>query len=99
MIYLIKYCIIFFSILTLFSCKRGESIQVTKKEYHHKKSDGFWVIRNKKAIKYNQQVAKPRRDRDINKLRAENRRILKHNQHHKKKYDDNQELLKTFDHH
>lgn len=97
-----RYAIIIFSILLtiiLNSCKKRNPTSISKKEYNHKKSDGFWNIRNKKAVSYNQRIAKPKRDKQTKKLAAENRRIAKQNSKQKKKFSDNEELLKTFDHH
>ena len=74
-------------------------MNITEKEYSTKKNDGFWVTKNKKAINYNQNVAKPKLSRQIKGLAAENRRITKQNMRGKKKHKANQEYLKTFDHH
>lgn len=94
---------IYISLLLLFFCTstgcQKRTISVSKKEYKKKQNQGFWVIKNKKAIHYNQSVAKPKLDKQNKKLAAENRSIQKQNIKNQKKFADNQELLKTFDHH
>lgn len=80
------------------SCKK-DSINVSKKEYKKNKSDGFWVFRTKKAINYNQKVAKPKRNKALAKINKENKHIEKQNGKQRQRYSENESFLKTFDHH
>lgn len=93
-----KIAIPIFFVLTFFSCKK-DSINVSKKEYKKNKSDGFWVFRTKKAITYNRKVAKPKRDRALTKINRENKHIEKQNGKQRQRYAENENFLKTFDHH
>lgn len=83
----------------LSSCSSGNSIQISKKEYSSKKGDGFWVIRNKKAINYNQEIAKPKRDKQMKKLARQNKHIEKLNSKQNNRFRNNETLHKTYDHH
>lgn len=87
------------ALIVSFSSCKSNSIDITKKEYNTKKGDGFWVIRNKKAINYNQNIAKPKRDKQMKKLARQNKQILKGNSKQRTKFNNNETLHKTYDHH
>ena len=94
-----KYILtIIVSSLLILSCKNN-SINVTKKEFKENERQGFWVVKNKKAIHYNQTVAKPKRDKQMAKLARENKQIEKQNNKNKTRYSNNEVYLKTFEHH
>lgn len=95
---LILISIIFSSFFT-FSCRNKKSIGISEKEYSENKNDGFWNLRNEKAIRYNQTVAKPKRDKQMKKLARQNKQIEKANSKQRKRFRDNEILHKTYDHH
>mgnify|MGYP000944109525 CR=1 FL=1 len=93
------FTFIFTFAFLLISCKNNKSIDISKKEYSAKKNDGFWNLRNEKAIRYNQNVAKPHRDKQMKKLARENKQIERANSKQRKRFRDNETLHKTYDHH
>ena len=80
------------------SCKKN-SINISKHEYGKNKREGFWFFRTRKAISYNQNVVKPKRDRENRKIIRENKSTEKYNNKYKTKYNKNDNYLKTFQHH
>ena len=84
-------------IIVFFACSCKENgISISEKEYKERKGEGFWVIRNKKAINHNLNVAKPKRDRQMKKLARENKQIEKYNAKQRKHLQDNTKSIRTF---
>ena len=86
-------------VLFSFSSCMKKSINISKHDYKKNKREGFWFFRTRKAISYNQNVIKPKRDRDMKKLARENKSRERFNTRNNKRYGDNETLHKTYDHH
>ena len=89
--------IITISSVFIFSCKE-KGVHVSRSEYQSKKAQGFWVIRNKKAITYNHDVAKPKRDKDMKKIDRQNKHRENYNYRIKKQLKNEAILHKAYGH-